>query len=213
MSARLLAILCSLLSFGLSTGRAEPVSSADRTLVVYLHAGSSGGTVPHMQRELATLMQTAGFRIVWAAAGDTSPSANAIAVVELRGACRAPDPSADVRPVENGASLASTAVDGDQILPFSWINCETLTQMLAPSLASVEPGRKDFLYGRAMARLLAHELYHMLINTRAHGISGIDKASFNANDVLGEVFSFEQSALAEFRDTDLAESEDAEAGR
>jgi hypothetical protein len=118
-----------------------------------------------------------------------------------------------VKPVETGASLASTAVDGDQILPFSWINCDTLTQMLAPALANVEPGRKDFLYGRAMGRLLAHELYHMLVNKRGHGASGVGKASFGANDVLGERFSFEQSTLAEFRDAESAGSEDEESSR
>ena len=119
--------------------------------------------------------------------------------MELRGTCRPPDPNADLKPVTTGASLASTAVDGDRILPFSWINCETLTEMLAPALAGVEPARKDFLYGRAMGRLLAHELYHMLVNKRGHAESGVGKASFSAADVLGERFTFEHSALAEFR--------------
>jgi hypothetical protein len=210
MSARLLASICSLLSFGVSNGRAEPVPSASRELVVYLNAGQSDRTLRYMQKELATLMQTAGYRVAWAVPGASSDTESAIAVVELRGACRAPSPHDDVKPVETGASLASTAVDGERVLPFSWVNCDTLTRMLASSLAAVSPDLKDFLYGRAMGRLLAHELYHLLVNTRAHGTSGIDKASFNANDVLGEGFSFEQSVLAEFRDTDVAESEDAE---
>jgi hypothetical protein len=212
MSARLWAVLCSLLSFGLSTGRAEPVSSADRKVVVYLHTGSSQTTLPYMQRELSTLMQTAGYKVEWETPGASSTEST-IAVVELRGDCNAPALNVSVKPVEKGASLAATAVDGDRVLPFSWINCDTLTQMLAPSLATVEPGRKDFLYGRAMGRLLAHELYHMLVNKREHGVSGVGKASFGANDVLGERFSFEQATLAEFRDTDSAGAEEEESSR
>ena len=214
MYARLFAVLCSLLSFGL---RAEPVSSPDRTVVVYLQAGPSGktqNTVSYMQRELSTLMQTAGYKVEWPSAGTSTGDDNStIAVVELRGACSVPEPNVYVKPVEKGASLASTAVDGDQVLPFSWINCETLTQMLAPSLANAEPGRKDFLYGRAMGRLLAHELYHMLVNKRGHGASGIGKASFSAADVLAESFTFEHAALAEFHEAGsaiLAESASSE---
>jgi hypothetical protein len=55
------------------------------------------------------------------------------------------------------------------------------------------------LYGRAMGRVLAHELYHMLANQREHVGSGVGKPSFSATDVLGESFAFEESALARFR--------------
>ncbi len=45
MSARLLAGLVSLLSFGLSTGWAEPVSSPDRRVVVYLQTGPPANSI------------------------------------------------------------------------------------------------------------------------------------------------------------------------
>ncbi len=199
MSARFLAALCSVLSFGLSSGRAEPVSSPDHRVVVYLQKGLSpevDRTVSYMRRELETLMQTAGYRVEWKVLGNPSgEDESVISVVELRGACRAPREKAYVKPVENGASLASTAVDGDRVLPFTWINCETLTQLLAPRLARVASGRRDFLYGRAMGRVLAHELYHLLANKRGHTESGVGKSSFSASDVLGEHFTFEGSAL------------------
>lgn len=203
MSARVVAGLVSLLSCGFSTGWAEPVSSPDRRVVVYLRTASPSkpeSTVAYMQRELEALMQTAGYRVEWKIPGNPSGEDDSvIAVVELRGSCRPPEPKAHVKPVKNGASLASTAVDGDHVLPFSWINCETLTQMLAPSLAGVKASQRDFLYGRAMGRVLAHELYHMLANQREHVGSGVGKPSFSAKDVLGESFTFEESALARFR--------------
>jgi hypothetical protein len=218
MSARRLAALCSVLICGLSTGRAEPVSSPDRRVVVYLQKGLSpeiDRTVSYMRRELETLMQTAGYRVEWKVLGNPSgdEGESVIAVVELRGSCRAPEAKVHVKPVENGASLASTAVDGDQVLPFTWINCGILTQLLAPRLAGVESGRRDFLYGRAMGRLLAHELYHLLANKREHTGSGVGKSSFSASDVLGEHFTFEDSALARLNvpdSSDFTEAESAE---
>jgi hypothetical protein len=223
MSARHVAGLVSLLSFGFCTGWAEPVSSPDRKVVVYLQAGLSlkpNNTVPYMQRELETLMQAAGYKVAWKTPGNPSDEGDSvIAVVELRGSCKPPEAKAHIKPVENGASLASTAVDGGHVLPFSWINCETLTQMLAPSLAGVKSGQRDFLYGRAMGRLLAHELYHMLANQREHVGSGVGKPSFSAKDVLGESFAFEESALARFRGsgpsvvTEQASTEEEDIGR
>lgn len=205
MSARLIVGLVSLLSFGLCTGLAEPVSSPDRRVVVYLQAGTSGkpdSTVSYMQRELETLMREAGYSVTWKVPGNPSDEGDSnIAVVELRGSCKAPEAGSHVMPVRNGASLASTAVDGDHVLPFSWINCETLTQMLAPSLAGIKSKQRDFLYGRAMGRVLAHELYHMLANEREHVGSGVGKPSFSAKDVLGETFAFEETALARFRES------------
>lgn len=215
MYAQRLTALCGVLIFGLCTGRAEPVSSPDRKVVVYLQKGAnrdSGQILSFMQGELETQLQSAGYRVQWKSLGNSSDDASVVAVVELRGVCRVPEANAYVKPVERGASLASTAVDGDQVLPFSWINCETLTQLLAPELALAAPGQRDFLYGRAMGRVLAHELYHFLANKVGHAESGVAKSSFTAGDVLSEHFIFEGSALAGLKDsstpTDAASAEE-----
>jgi hypothetical protein len=211
MSARRFAALCFVLIFGPCSGWADPVSSPDRKVVVYLQKGSSHETdrsVSYMQRELETLMQTAGYNVEWKALGSSSGDTDgAIAVVELRGTCRPPEGNSYVEPAEDGASLASTAVDGNQVLPFSWIQCGTLTRFLAPSLARTAPGQRDFLYGRAMGRLLAHELYHLLANTRGHAGSGVGKSAFSARDLLGEHFTFDGSTLAGFSIADSAFTE------
>jgi hypothetical protein len=216
MSARRLAALCFVLIFGPCTGWADPVSSPDRRVAVYLQTGSSRETersVSYMQRELESLMQTLGYTVEWKVLGrHSSEDESLIAVVELRGNCRPPEGNGYVEPAEDGASLASTAVDGDQVLPFSWIHCETLTRFLAPSLARTAPGQRDFLYGRAMGRLLAHELYHLLANTREHAEAGVGKSAFSARDLLGERFTFDGSTLAGFSaaDSTFTESESTE---
>ncbi len=50
-----------------------------------------------------------------------------------------------------------------------------------------------------MGRLVAHELYHVLAQTRDHATEGIGKPCFSAADLISDRFEFEAVALARFR--------------
>ena len=47
-----------------------------------------------------------------------------------------------------------------------------------------------------MARLAAHELYHILAGTKSHEETGIAKAHFTSGDLLGSEMSFQEIATA-----------------
>lgn len=51
---------------------------------------------------------------------------------------------------------------------------------------------RDAAYGRAVARVLAHELYHFLANTntKGHATGGLAKAAYSAEERLAETFRF-----------------------
>ena len=220
MSARLLAALVCLLNFGPCIGRAGSLPSPDRKVVLYLRGEQpqDGPTVTAMKRELETQLKAGDYQIEWRSLGVSNGSVDGfIAVIELRGTCHAPKPSATLNRVSTGASLASTAVQDGQVLPFSWIYCQTLSEMLAPALASAKSSQRDFLYGRAMGRVLAHELYHVLSNEREHENGGVAKPSFSASDVLKENFSLGETALLRMHSPDPgdddADAEDSAAGR
>ena len=154
-----------------------------------------------MKRELARLMQSAGYALEWSGPQDPKIDTGAfLAVVELRGDCEAPAgmSPADAR-LSDAADLASTFVSEGRVLPFSWINCGNVTKLLSSALMDQPGARADYILGRAIARLLAHEFYHMLMQTREHTGSGISKPCFNARDLLAESFEFERSALAELQ--------------
>lgn len=109
-----------------------------------------------------------------------------------------PDHSA-AQSVPGGAKLASTAVTDGHILPFSSVDCKTLTQFLAPLLIGQPDARREFLYGRAMGRVVAHELYHILSNEPGHDEEGVAKPSFTPRDVLADQFNFNHATLAKFQ--------------
>jgi hypothetical protein len=99
--------------------------------------------------------------------------------------------------VISGASLADTVVSAHGVTPFSRVNCANLTRLIGPALSSEPPALRRYLFGRAMARVVAHEFYHVLMGTREHGRSGIAKPEFTVADLLDEVFHFDAADLAQ----------------
>lgn len=190
MSARLLATFCLVVTC-LSAG-----SPDSDLVVVHLKTGANQPAAPvtYMKRELASLMKTAGYRVQW---GDESAS-SVLAVVELTGTCSMPAGYSEA-PTVTGASLATTNVTDGQVLPFSAVNCAALTRSLAPVLLKDAGAQRDFLYGRAMARVMAHELYHILMRTTEHARSGVARSCFSTEDLVTERFEFEGTVLAQMR--------------
>jgi hypothetical protein len=105
-------------------------------------------------------------------------------------------------------------VDG-KILPFSWVDCTALNRFLAPVASEKSKTEQEDLYGRSMARLLAHEFYHVLAQTNGHAAAGIAKARFSTADLLADHLDFETVALDRLRPPPAAPGADdpSEAGR
>jgi hypothetical protein len=207
MSAWILALL-SLLQIDPSLLRPTPRRAG---LAVYLSADphQPSGPLENMKRELSGMMESAGYRVIYGdpRAPDPEPQYSSLAVLELRGTCGLPAGNYRLdRSVASGASLAETSVSDGVVLPFSRINCANLTRLIGPMLAGESGAQRDYVYGLAMARVAAHELYHVMMGWRSHSHEGICKASFSANDLLDERFDFDPVALALMR-RKAAESE------
>lgn len=218
MYARLLAMLC-LFFVCLSAARADSVVPASDALEVYVKGqeASTPDVLAAMNRELKALMESAGYRVIWRGAADPPSSAGAenLVIVELRGVCMAQFSTTAVKPLSWTIPLASSSVVDGKILPFSWVDCSALNRFLAP-VAFAEPrAEQDDLYGRSMARLLAHEFYHVLANTDGHALAGIAKARFSTADLLADHFDFETVALERLRPAAALQDADdpSEAGR
>jgi hypothetical protein len=223
MFARILVVLVCFFGGMLRPGLAEPVNPPHRKLVVYLMtaAGQPQSPADEMKREVEALMEGAGYSVSWRSPGDFGQDEGGAAVIvsEFQGVCEVPRPGTILAPPEAGAILASTAVSDGEVLPFIGVDCATVARLLAPALPN-EAARRNFLYGRALGRVVAHELFHALTGTREHDQGGVAKHSFRASDILGEHFEFELAALKRFResapvelDTDDANLDATAAGR
>jgi hypothetical protein len=173
-------------------------------LAVYLNADANQPSAPleNMKRELSSIMQAAGYRVVYGDPRnpDTNSRVSTLVVLELRGSCGMPAGNYRIeRAVASGASLAETSVSDGVVMPFSYINCANLTRMIGPVLGDEPSAQRDYFYGRAMARVAAHELYHVMMGSRVHGHEGVAKPSFSVADLLNDGFEFDRIALVLLR--------------
>jgi hypothetical protein len=83
------------------------------------------------------------------------------------------------------------------ILPFGDIDCAALNSFLGPSLWKEPEEVQEFVYARAMARLMAHELYHVIGQTHDHARSGVGESSFTVAELLSDHFEFTETTLSE----------------
>jgi hypothetical protein len=204
MFARILVVLVCFFGAVLRHGLAEPVNPPHRKLVVYLKTAAGQPQFPadEMKREVNALMEDAGYSVSWRSSGDFGHDEGDAAVIvsEFQGVCDVPRPGITLAPPDAGAILASTAVSDGEVLPFIGVDCATVARLLAPALPR-EAARRNFLYGRALGRVVAHELFHAITGTREHDDAGVAKHSFRASDILGEHFEFELATLKRFRES------------
>ena len=205
MFARLLATFCLVLGVVVPVSSAQSAGSTDAALVVYLRTGGNQPAAPlaEMKRGVESLMSQAGFRVEWRsldAPRGVERDATMLAVVELNGVCGlAPGYGAAAAPLNAVASLATTSITDGQVQPFSSLNCTVLTRTVSAALSQEAAARRDFLYGRAMARVVAHELYHVLMRSPEHARAGVARSCFSTADLLTERFEFEGATLARLR--------------
>jgi hypothetical protein len=144
-----------------------------------------------VRAEVGRLLEPAGYTVEWKNMSDRKVGedfANLI-VVRYQGACDpkiAPPPGLAARP------LASTVVTDGRVLPFATIDCDAIRSVMGPASRPTH-------FARAVARVLAHEVYHMVARSKSHAHAGVSKACFGAADLIAEDFAFDRTSLAQMR--------------
>ena len=111
-----------------------------------------------------------------------------LAVISFKGRC---DTAGLVRRAATPGPLGWTHISDGSILPFSDVDCNGVRALLQSDLLSLPATGRDAAFGRALARVLAHELYHIFADTTHHGSCGIGKEAYTARDLLAGSFRFE----------------------
>jgi hypothetical protein len=152
-----------------------------------------------MEAELTRIMGTADLRLRWLFPADLKgqQAFARVQVFTFHGACRATPGEPDPEQISGSVSLADTAGDGASILPYSDVNCDRLRGFLSGE-GPAEAGAERRL-GFAMARVLAHEMYHVLLETRVHGKTGITKPMHTPSALLSRSLRFSDDELIRMR--------------
>jgi hypothetical protein len=190
---------------------AAPLPPLEKKLVIFLTSDSAIAPTAYsaMKEELGHLLKPAAIHVEWQDPSlDRDASENDYAaLIRLRGSCRPTEPSTRFEHSVSGTfALASSAVSDGVVLPFGDIDCMALNSYLGPSLWK-EPGEvQEFVYARAVARLIAHELYHVIGQTHDHARAGVAEPSFTIAELLSDHFEFTEGTLSELHASpDVAE--------
>src|SRR5271169_3114378 len=165
--AAVLAILCA---------PASVRASSSVTLVLEFDAAYSAKSVDAMKREVASIVHDSGIKVDWRLIGDvrSSDSFESLVVVRFRGVCI-------MQPVpylmDERGYYAFTHVSDGNVLPFSEVECDKISSSIGPEMSKAQWRQRDSILGRALGRVLAHELYHMLTRTQHHADEGVTRSA------------------------------------
>jgi hypothetical protein len=172
-------VFCALLLL-LSARVAHP--SSEVTVVLQFEKPYSEQSIREMKIEAQSLITDPRVKLSWRLASELSAS-DAFArmiVVRLRGSCEIDQPAPPL--AAQNVPLAYTYFSAGEPMPFSDIECDRIRS----SLRSAPGGRSDLVFGRALGRVLAHELHHILAKTRAHTQTGCTRKSLSTVDLIAD---------------------------
>jgi hypothetical protein len=148
-----------------------------------------------LQNELNRLLAPAGVDATWRPA--VQDQFELLVVASFSGECAATELPARAQSGRLASVLGESEVTrSGRILPFLRVDCATIVQTLAPFLRPLGSPQRNAVLGRALARVMAHEIYHILSQGVGHGGSGAAKASFSAHDLLAARFDFDGASLS-----------------
>lgn len=153
-----------------------------------------------MKAEIRQIMAPADLELTFQPLAESEPRTfRKIVVVRFRGVCagkkhRVDMDSADASVVDFPA-LGRTDISGGHVLPFVQVYCDEVRQ-LVPFTSSSAVAR---IFGRALGRVVAHELYHALLATRDHSRTGVARFAQSPSDLTRERLSLDPVSIHRLR--------------
>lgn len=198
LSPVLLALLCPVVVVGVDGGSGDTQPKEILGVVTSFAHEPSHGVFHTLKTELETLLSIPILRIEWRNL-DNAPvyeSFDHLVVARFYGRCQTTtDEGAEVTP----PTLGFTHVSDGQVIPFLEIDCDRVARVLGRAKTAEPAAQREHRMGRALGRVLAHEIYHILAETKEHARSGLAKAQLSERDLTCEWMSFEKADLEKIR--------------
>ena len=201
---RVLIMSVSLATAGTLFGGEEPKRVT--VVVAFDEAQAQPEVVAALQSELAEIWRGEPVKLDWRPIESIHPgdSFDDLVVVHFKGHCQLRPYQEwlashayliDERGPQPSLTLAySPTVDG-RVQAFSSVLCDRVERSVETALPPGQRKSADSLYGRALGRVLSHELYHILNQTRRHELRGLAKQSLTGEQLIAPVFRFDESTV------------------
>lgn len=117
-------------------------------------------------------------------------------LVRMRGWCHDQSGYSSSRAV---GSLGWTHVTDGEILPMVEIDCERVRAGARGGGYGRDLSLRSLLFARALGRVIAHEMYHVLAATVEHAKSGLAKPALSGEDLVDGTLRFDTESIRRLR--------------
>jgi hypothetical protein len=152
------------------------------TIVLEFQGSQSDQSVAEMKREFAGIMRDSSLTFDFKSRAEAENESYAnLVVVRFKGACV-------LKPIpylyDERGPLAFTYSTEGEVQPFTEVKCDQVTRAVRSAMSGGDFARADLLMGRALGRVLAHEVVHILTKSGAHGRDGVAKTSLSGSQLI-----------------------------
>jgi hypothetical protein len=167
------------------------------TIVLDFEGPKSDQSIAEMKREFAGIMKDAAVTVDWKSRAEAERLAFPnLMVVRFKGTCV-------LRPVpylidERGPMAFTYTTDGE-VQPFSEVKCDEVSRVVRSAMSGSDYVHADLLMGRALGRVLAHEVVHIMSKSGTHGHAGVAKSALSARQLIGAELRLEPDDLDRIR--------------
>ena len=161
-------------------------------LLTEFPADSPSAVREEFRLETERAMQAAGVELVWRNLAEKGSEENfdRLVVIRFRGECA----SLRVGARRGKLPLGLTHVSNGQVLPFVEIDCQRILEAMYAG-EWLGRFRQETVIGRALGRVAAHEIYHVLTGSSTHDNEGLMRPSFDRRDLCGLELAFSRESV------------------
>jgi hypothetical protein len=156
------------------------------TVLLKFDTPPSEASVFAMKREAQALLSRSVLDWRTLASVTSQDSFERVVIVHFKGVCETT--RLDVPAGERTGPLALTYGSDGRLLPFSDVECGKLRRTLRAADMRLPAHERELVFGRALGRVVAHELHHILTRTPSHSNSGITKAWVTPRQLIADEF-------------------------
>jgi hypothetical protein len=135
-----------------------------------------------MRREASQIILASGLHLGWRMRSEPSTdSFDDLVVMTFKGSCTF-DPAPPI--YDELGPLAITHTTNGEVQPFGEVNCDRVVNSVRSAMFGGDYAKADLLIGRALGRVVAHELVHMLTKSGQHAHEGVQKAALSGRQLI-----------------------------
>jgi cytochrome c553 len=177
-----------LIFLGLSAALPSPGQVGSAALYTEFQNKPTPGLVQAIREEIDFLLGPSGLHLEWRSLHENELSVwPDLAVVKFSGRCEV-TPLPALHPLSQ--RLGWTHLSDKVILPFAEVDCDAIFDYIHAGLRLNPPQTREKVFGRAIARVTAHELLHIFARTASHGDHGVDHPMLTSSQLLAGRMEF-----------------------